>query len=870
MRKQVNYQVLKFGFLSALGSMLCVTACMAEREGKAPVCGRAETQARAALDRLTFEERASLTHGATTMTVAGIPAKGIPTFTMSDGPHTVRQELGDMDFSRRYPASDMRDASTVFPSLLCLASTWDPSLARRFGEAMGEEARSRGKDMMLGPGLNLLRTPLCGRNWEYMGEDPCLTARMGVQVVQGIQSWDVASCIKHFAANNQEWNRSQTDSRVDERTLRELYLPAFEAAIKEGGALAVMNGYNKLNGVFCSHNTWLNKTLLKEEWGFPGLVVTDWSSLHDTIEGVRGGTDLEMNRGSAIRFFKEPMLEAVKAGKLQAEQIDEMARRVLYVQAKLHKLDGQPRAAGSRNTPEHQALARTIAAEGTILLKNEGKVLPLDPKTLKRVLVVGQNAKTKHATSGWSAEGKPPYEITLWEGLHQALPGVILEYAPFPTLNATAAPLPDAVLLTENPNTLAGTGMRDCGWTQARFGNDNLSGVPKMDFVRAPEIKIGTMTPNFSVRWETTFRAPESGVYRFGGTYDDGLRLSLNGKVVLDDWKNGKERSRFAEIPLEAGQVYALRLEYRQAGGEARMTFGWVRPSEQGSQAGILAEQARRAEAVILVTGTRHGHGLSLECEGGDRPSMDLFPQDDAGIRALAGLNPKTVVVVNAGSPVTLPWLDRVPAVVLTSYAGQEAGHAVADVLLGKQEPGGRLPFSWPKRLTDSPAHALNDYRADYADYKEGVLMGYRWFDAKGIRPLFPFGHGLSYADFTLGEPVVEAGEASGVNLRISVTNRSARAGSTVVQGYIGKPVNAPEPSPVRRLGAFAKVFLQPGETREVKLSFPARAFAYWDVAMHGWQSPAGVYPLEVGFSSENLLKRTVCHRDAWSEPVAR
>lgn len=857
------------GGFALLGVLAGVTACSSTpKPMQAPISEDATEQAETVLRTLTLDEKLKLVHGATTMMVEGIPKKGIEPLHFSDGPITVRAEVKAQSFGNRLPDSDTSDTATVFPALTSLAATWDESLARRFGEAMGEEARARGKDIMLGPGLNIARTPLCGRNWEYLGEDPILTSRLGVNIVQGMLSKDVAACIKHFAANSQEWNRHGVDSRPDERTLREIYLPAFEACVTEGGALVVMDGYNRLYGEYCSHNAWLNKGVLEGEWGFPGLVVTDWGGLHDTVKGVRGGTDIEMNGGAAIRYFKKPLRDAVKSGEVSEEEIDRMVRRILYVHARLHKLDGKPRAPGSRNTPEHQALAREIASAGTTLLKNDGAVLPLDSAKLKRVLVVGRNAVQKHCREGWSAEGKPPYEITPLEGLKRALPKAEITYTPFPEGDSYVA-LPDTVLLTENPNALADTGMLDRGWTQQRFANDKLSGKPKTSFVRAPSVPKGTTETNFSMRWETQFRAPEGGTYAFTLVYDDGARLFLDGKPLINDWGNGAQRTSVCEVSLKQGSTHTLRAELRQAGGLARFDLGWTLPSERGAATKALLAQAKEADAVILFTGTRHGHGRALECEGGDLPSLDLLPQDNAAMQSLLGVCPRTVVVVNAGTPVSLQWVDRAKALLLTCYGGQEAGNALADVLLGKRDPGGRLPFSWVKSLADSPAHKLNDYNSKAVYYKEGVLVGYRWFDAKGIRPLFPFGYGLSYASFTLGEPEVSDFEDGSVEVRVPVTNTSSRAGSTVVQGYVERPAAGyPEPSAPRRLGAFAKLHLKPGETQTAILTFKPRAFAFWNTEQHAWTSPAGIHVIDIGFSSDDLPKRVSIEREEWVEPV--
>ena len=850
--------------------MMTLAGCAAVPE-LAPVDMDAREQAETILARLSDAEKVALTHGSATMYVAANPRRGIPEpLAFSDGPNTVRAEMVREDFNYRYAADDPRDTATVFPSLSALAMTWAPDLAQRFGEALGEEARARGKDVMLGPGVNLARTPLCGRNYEYLGgEDPCLASRLVVPVIQGIQSKDVAACVKHFAVNSQELNRNHVDARPDVRTLRELYLPAFEAAVKEGGVLCVMNGYNKVNGVHCSHNGWLNNTVLKGEWGFPGLVVTDWGSLGDTVSGANGGTDLEMNAGRAIKYFRTPLLRAVRMGRVLRERLADMARRVLYVQAKLHKLDGGRRAEGSINTPEHQELAREIAAASVTLLKNDAGVLPLKAEGLQKILVVGTLADQEVCREGWSAEGKPPYEVTLVEGLHEALPGVTIIHEPFPALSTSFAAIPESCLLTERSFSPKIVGMTDRGWRGEWLDNDRLEGLPPaITFGRTPSLEEKKMSgERFFVSWTTRLRAPETGEYVFGATVDDGCRLYVNGTPVIEAWEDGARRLVSGSVRLEEGQIYDLRLEYRQAGGAAIFEFGWRRPSESGAGYAELIQAAREADAVILMTGNGKGHGPALECEGGDRPSLALLPQDNAGIAALLSINPRTIVVVQSGSPVLMPWVDRAPTLLHHSFLGQESGRAVADVLLGKREPMGRLVHTWPRRLEDSPAHALDDYHADVVYHREGLLIGYRWFDARSLIPLFPFGYGLSYATFDYGVPEVDVSE-NGAEVSVDIENVSDHAGTAIVQVYVEPPISGAVFRAPRQLAAFQKVTLEPGEEETLTFDLPHRAFAYWDESLHGWRHETGIFTVAVGNSSRDLPVRAPVPLKTWEHLV--
>lgn len=839
-------------------------ACAARHPRVAPIDDTALSEADAILATLTLEEKVALTHGNSTMYLAANPAKGIPAeLAFSDGTHTVRPEVPRQTFGWLRDPKDMADSATVFPALSALAATWDVDLARRYGEALGEEARARGKDVLLGPGLNLARTPLCGRNYEYFGEDPLLAGKMAAAEIRGIQSRDVAACAKHFALNNQELNRHGVDACPDIRTTRELYLPAFEMAVKEGGLLAVMGAYNKTWGVHASHNAWLNRSILKGEWGFPGFVVTDWGSLGDTVAGALGGTDVEMNMGKSIRYYPR-LAEAIRAGKIPEARVDDMARRVLYVQSKLHLLDGRPRHPGSVNTPEHQALAREVGADSIVLLKNDANLLPLAPDTLKNVLVVGEIATKTDCWEGSSAMGKAPYEIPILAGLREALPAAQIHYRPWPTPPTDVTAIPDACLLTENPTRNADRGILERGWLWERFPNERLEGTPgNSGFTRTPGLPPDERGTHFSLRFRTRLKAPETGDYRFALTCDDGARLLIDGKTVLEDWADGRARTRAVTVHLRAGQIYALTVEYRQGTGAAALAFGWRLPSESSVDYTALRAQAQRADAVLLVTGNRKGWGPARECESGDRPDMRLLPRDDAGLDALLGVNPRTVVLVQAGTPVEMPWLDRAPTLLLFSFLGQETGHSVADVLLGKREPAGRLCQTWPKRLQDSPAHALGDYGPARALHKEGLLLGYRWFDAKGIAPAFPFGHGLGYATFAYGTPALETdGEA--VTLRVPVTNISQRPGATVLQLYVEPPKASAVPRAPRQLAAFAKLRLAPGETREAILAFGPRALAWWDATLPGWRHEAGTFTLALGTSSRDFIARLPLPRDAW------
>ncbi len=671
----------------------------------------AEILANQLLAKLTLEQKVSLCHGSTTMSVNAIPEIGLnDPFMMSDGPNAVRKDLGTTDFNDPQGIDPKAVQSTALPRLVALAATWNRDLALKFGQVLGDEARDRKKDMMLGPGVNIVRTPLNGRNMEYLGEDPFLSGQMAVQDIIGIQSRDVAACVKHFALNNQELNRKGVDVTVDDRTLHEIYLPAFEAAVQQGHVLGVMSAYNKFRGQYCAQNDFLNNQILKKSWGFPGLVVSDWGATHDTVGCALGGLDIEMDEGNKIKFFTEPLLQAVQSGQVPMSVLDDKVRRILYVLAKIHKIDGQQRAAGSRNTPEHQAIAEQVAEESIVLLKNDKNILPLDPSKIHSVLIIGLNGYSTTSWGGGSSQGNPPFEITPKDGVAQLLgAGAQVKTTPF-----------------------------------------------------GPDAKVD----------------PQA-----------------------------------------------------------------------------LAQMAKENDVVLFFTGDYVRGKVCAEHEGHDRPNMDLPPGTTEALTAVLAARPDTVVINESGAPVAMPWVDQAPTLVQYWFAGMEGGSALARVLFGQANPSGKLPVTFPKKLEDSPAHALGNYNPTLVNYAEGVLVGYRWFDAKSIEPLFPFGYGLSYTTFKLDNLKLDKTSiTSGDHLNVSatVTNTGKVAGAEVVQLYVGDS-SASVPRPPHELKGFEKIMLQPNETKTVTFALAPRDFSYWDVKSNGWKIDPGQFSILVGDSSRNL-----------------
>jgi beta-glucosidase len=615
------------------------------------------------LSRMTLEEKISMLHGDSKFTTAAIPRLGLRRRWMSDGPHGVREDVGPDTWN---PAGHTDDFSTFMPVNICLASTWNPQLGFDFGATIGQEAKARGKNIMLAPGVNIMRTPLNGRNFEYLGEDPFLSSRMAVGYIKGEQAQDVSSCVKHFAGNNQEFQRNSIDVEMDERTLREIYLPAFKAAVQEGGVLSVMGAYNKFRGQYCCENNYLLNKVLKGDWGFKGLVMSDWAGAHSTEGAVLNGLDLEMGTdGPYNKFYlADPFMDGIRSGKYPASILDDKVRRNLRVMFTSNALDSKSK--GSLNTSEHQATARKVAEEGIVLLKNEGSILPLDPKSVKSIAVIGENASKKFAAGGGSAGIKAFYEITPLEGLIK------------------------------------------------RAGND-------VDI----EYSAGYVQPPFRRRGN-----PDSAGVQQGNVVDQAV-------------------------------VSAERIDR-------------------------AVKLAKSCDVAIVFAGLNHGNGF--DTEGADRKDMKLpFGQDEL-IQKVRAANPRTVVVIMSGGPVEMDaWINQVPCLLQAWYPGMEGGTAVARVLFGDVNPSGKLPCTFPHKLEDSPAHALNAYpgKDGVETYVEGLLVGYRWFDEKKIEPLFPFGFGLSYTKFEYKNLKMVAGEHSTVTVNIDVTNIGERAGGEVVQIYV-------------------------------------------------------------------------------------
>ncbi|MFP4215828.1 MAG: glycoside hydrolase family 3 C-terminal domain-containing protein [Phycisphaerae bacterium] len=812
------------------------------------------------LGEMTLEEKTRLCHAIAGFQSGGCERLGIPPLTMSDGPHGVRHELHPHSWDR---LTDADDRCTYQPTGTALAATWNRELARRFGRVLGAEARDRGKDVILGPGVNIIRTPLCGRNFEYYSEDPCLSAELVGPCVKGIQENDVACCVKHYALNNQELNRHGVDARPDERTLREMYLPAFHAAAK-AGAWTFMGAYNLFRGQHCCHNQTLLNDILKGEWGWDGVVISDWGGTHETAEAIACGLDIEMGGGSNYDEYHlaKATIEAVRSGRADESHMDDKVRRILRLMFRVGLLGDRPRHPGARNTDAHQATALEIARESIVLLKNDRSFLPLKPTKLKKLAVIGKNATTLHAEGGGSSQVPALYEVTPLEGLEKLFGDEveIVHAEGYPAVEFSYQPLPsDALDVVEE-----GSGVR--GWRGRFWDNPKFRGDPvdqrtvsTVDCSWSPgNTPAGDVADGrFSAKFTATFTPTESGVYRFGLHGPDYCHLHIDGKPVIAVWGSTEPTTRDGQLELDAGRSYELEVVVNAHAGEGEVRLGWLKPDQQLSadtteRMAEAVHLARDADAVLFVGGLSHAE----DSEGSDRTQFHLDGGQDQLIDALAEANPNIGVVVVAGGAVAMPWVNKVRAILWAGYEGMEAGTALAEILLGRTNPSGKLPYTLGAKLTDYAPHALEDYGRDVCEYAEGPLVGYRWFDRKGITPLYPFGHGLSYTTFEYSdltiEPLTETDENTLARVRCRVRNTGSVIGSDVVQLYVAPPTDDVE-RPVRELRNFMKITLEPGRQAEVVFELSADDPAIWDETQGGWTTPSGTYGLQVGSSSRDI-----------------
>ncbi|HEV7891512.1 MAG TPA: glycoside hydrolase family 3 C-terminal domain-containing protein [Pyrinomonadaceae bacterium] len=801
----------------------------------------------AILSKMTLEEKIDMLGGTDGFFVRDLPRLNLPKLKMADGPIGVR------NFG---PA-------TAMAAGVSLAATWNPELAERVGTEIGRDARAKGVHFLLGPGVNIYRAPMNGRNFEYFGEDPFLASRIAVGYIRGVQSQGVSATVKHFMANNSEFDRHNSDSVVDERTMREIYMPVFEAAVKEARVGAMMDSYNVLNGVHASQNPHLLTEVARQEWGFNGLMMSDWFATYDGVGAANAGQDLEMPFAAFMN--RKTLVPAVEQGKVTQATIDEHVRRILRTAARFGWLDrDQTDASIPRFNQQGRQAALQGAREGMVLLKNDGNLLPLDRKRLKTILVVGPDAYPAVPVGGGSARVEPFAAVSFLEGLSNALGSKanVLYHRGIPTLSELA----ESTEFKTAADSTAQPGLRvDYFSGEALTGNPAVTRTEHyVNFGRDSGNRNGFPEGTLSSR-RTGFYTPQSaGAYDIftESTGEDGgfHRLYVDDKLVVDNWQTSRTLSGHVTLQLDA-RPHKFVLEQRGRSGwlGSRLKMGVLR---HGS---AVVEEAKRMAAKADVVVVCAGFAPETESEGADRTYALPVGQDDL-ISAMASANKNTVVVVTSGGGYdTGEWIDRVPALLQAWYPGQEGGTAFAEILLGDVNPSGHLPITFERRWEDNPAHD-SYYPTDDTKqvvYKEGVFIGYRGYEKNNTKPLFPFGHGLSYTTFKYSNLTVRPAAAGafsdppGARYEVSfdVTNTGKREGADVAQVYVGD-THSKVARPLKELKGFSKVNLRPGETRRVAIMLDTRAFAYYDADAKRWHTDPGDFDILVGRSSEQIELR--------------
>ncbi len=795
--------------------------------------------------QLTLSEKISLVHASTKFSNAAVERLGIHKMEMSDGPHGVRQQISRDSWK---PAGWNDDQATYLPPLTAVAASWDPKMATLHGNVLGSEARHRGKDVILGPGVNLARLPLYGRNFEYLGEDPFLAAKLVVPEIKAIQANDVAATVKHYALNNQELNRHGVDATPDERTLREVYLPAFEAAVKEGNTYAMMGSYNNVYGTNANQNKHLVMDILKGEWGYKGLLMTDWDVDINTYDAAMNGLDLEM--GTRVKsyddyFLAEPLKKMIETGKVPMAVLDDKVRRILRVQHSIGMMDKQ-RLSGQRNTQEHRDASRKIAEQGIVLLKNQQvdqkPVLPLDKSTIKKLLVLGPNANKKHGTGGGSSQVKSLWEVTPLQGIKEKLADNV-EITFMRARSGTGVqPIAEDFILTNN----SGTGTP--AWRLIEHSDKSRSAKAK-HYSWLPESSyktpVGNKVQHIDLKADVRPLASGEHILQISGKGQ--LSLTVNGKEIVNTRLNGQGIVEH-KLSLKQNQKYTFLAKYD---GADNFVLGWNAPSSPFSSRDEYIAAAKAADAVIYFAGLSHAD----DRESKDRADMKLPNSQDSVISDLVNANPKTVIFITAGSAVEMPWQQQANAIVWGWYGGMEAGHSYADVLFGDVNPAGKMPITLPAQLADTAPIMLDDYNENTSEYKEGIFIGYRWFEQQNIKPLFPFGHGLSYTSFSYGPVTLSSDKITDndtLNASVVITNTGKKAGAEVVQLYLHDQL-ASVSRPIKELKGFNKVFLQPGESQQVHFTLNKHDLSFWDVNTKSWLAESGKFTVHIGASVADI-----------------
>lgn len=806
--------------------------------------GNIEQQVEQWLNQMTMAEKIDLIGGTNGFFIKGVPRLGIPQVQMSDGPLGIRAH----------------GKSTAFPATMALAASWNKNLAFRVGNAIGQECREKNIGFILAPAINIYRAAMDGRNFEYMGEDPYLSGQMAAQYIRGVQQNKVVATVKHFVANNQEYDRHWVSSNVDERTLHEIYLKGFKTAVQQGGAWAVMSAYNPLNGVHCSENKTLLSDILKKQWGFKGLVMSDWGAVH-SVNAVNAGLDLEMP--SARYMTAEHIIPMLKSGEVDTATIDDKVRRILRVCLTMGLFD-KNRPKPTIDWEAHHQIALQVGREGVVLLKNKHHLLPFDAQKIKSIAVLGPNADDTPSSGGGSAFVKPYRHVSFLQAIQKRAGNEIK--VDFINVNR----YPSFETMIRHARFYTSPDLKEPGLKAVFFNNRHLGWPPvahrtdaKVDFdfgILSPAFAVNAQ--RYSIRWRGYFKVDRSGTYVFGTENDDGVRVYLDDELILDDWNVHAPKQNFVEKKLKKDHVYAIRIEYFNDHGGGVIRVGYAPVDETPLKTKLAS--LKNYDAVVVCV----GFNPRIEGEGHDRPFALPKEQNDL-IKEVSARNKNTVVLLTAGGGIHFsPWIGKVAAILHTFYLGQVGGTPVAEILFGDVNPSGKLPFSIPKRWADAPAFGYYYpkgepgpiYKSNHKDhpvgiyYGEGIFTGYRHYDQMKIKPQFEFGFGLSYSKFGYSDLRLskrQIGKNDSLTVTFKMKNKGDRAGAETAQLYIHAQTRIP--TPPKELAGFAKVFLKPGEEKEVRLSIKPAQLQIYDIQKHDWVVKEGKYEVLIGASSRDI-----------------
>ncbi len=798
------------------------------------------------ISKMSLEEKIDFIGGYKSFNIRAYESYGIPEIHMCDGPVGVRNY----------------GPSTAYTASIALAASWDKDLAKEVGTAIGMEARNKNVHIMLGPAMNIHRAPYCGRNFEYLGEDPYLAGEIASSYVTGMQEQRVVATAKHFDANYQDYDRHIVSSDMDERTLREIYLPAFRACIQKGEVGAVMTSYNPVNGIHASQNDFLINKVLKGDWDFQGIVMSDWTSTYDGVACAKAGLDLEMPAGDFMNT--DTLIPAIKAGELDEEIINDKVRRILNLYERFGYFDN-PDISDDFTLDEDyvRSIALNEARGGMTLLKNDDNILPVDTGRKLKIAVVGINADPAVTGGGGSSYTRPLYPVSLLDAMRE-VGGKNIE-----VIHAQALPieteLPEDFFANSEWYTYV-NGKKQTGMSGNFYGNIDLEGEPvfsavfkTLNLTLNDSVYPDLPETNYSARFEGYFNVPVSGTYRIAVAGDDGYRVYLNGKRIIEHWQNQPETVRSSEKKLDAGKEYKVIVEYFQGGGNASIRLGYqAKPGEENREQRLWNEAVDAVQSCDYVVFSV-GFNKNTETEGMDR-TWELPDGQDEMVKKLAPMNRNSIVVLNAGGNVSMPWLNDVKGLIHAWYPGQEGNIAVAEILFGMTNPSGKLPVSFEQKPEDNATFTsyFDSDGDDHVLFSEGVFLGYRHFDKSGIQPRFPFGYGLSYTTFEYGNLEVNKNaftKDENIIISFSVKNTGKYDGAEIAQLYIGDP-ESELPRPIKELKGFQKVYLKKNEERKVTLTLDPAAFSYFNPERGGWTIEPGKFEILIGSSSEDIRLR--------------